>query len=122
MTPPMSAYSIGGGGAHWKNDSQLSVPHSSYSSWRPPADFGATSAGFSWYMIVALGAKNLRSVTVMPRTMPRPGTSLIGRSSRRRGLEHHDGRGGDEQFEERGGQQPFPCETHEVVDAHARQR
>src|SRR3954463_13145885 len=121
-TPPMSMHSIGHACAHWKHVSHLSVPHSSYSSWSRPRYFGATSAGCSGYMIVALGAKNFRSVTVMPRTMPMPGTRLIGPSSRRRGLEHHDGRGGDEQVEERGRQEPFPCEAHQVVDAHARQR
>src|SRR4051812_25963637 len=121
-TPPMSMHSIGHAWAHWKHVSHLSVPHSSYSSCRRPRYLGATSAGSSGYMIVALGAKNLPSVTPMPRTMPMPGMRLIGRSPRLDGLDHDDGGRRDEQVEQRCGQQPFPREAHEVVDAHARQR
>src|SRR4051794_12638019 len=121
-TPPMSMHSIGHACAHWKHVSHLSVPHSSYSSWSRPRYLGATSAGCSGYMIVALGAKNLRRVTPMPRTMPMPGTRLIARSlPSQRGLEHDDRRRGDEQVEQGCGQEPFPREAHEVVDAHARQ-
>ncbi len=74
--PPMSMHSIGQAWAHWKQVSHLSVPYSSYSSWRRPRNLGATSAGCSGQRTVALGAKNRLSVNPMPRTRPMPGIVL----------------------------------------------
>ncbi len=75
----MSMHSIGHACAHWKHVSHLSVPYSSYSSWRRPRNLGATSAGCSGQRTVALGAKNRFRVKVIPRTMPMPGTVLTAR-------------------------------------------
>src|SRR5690242_20193393 len=119
--PPMSMHSIGQALAHWKHVSHLSVPHSSYRSCRRPRNLGATSATCSGYMIVAFGWKNFVSVVPMPRTMPMPGMRLIPRS-RCGCLEDDDRDRRDEQVQQGGGQQPLPCEAHEVVDAHAGQR
>ena len=74
--PPMSMHSMGQAWAHWKQVSHLSVPYSSYRSWRRPRNLGATSAGCSGQRTVALGAKKRLSVNPMPRTRPMPGTVL----------------------------------------------
>src|SRR5690349_17750654 len=118
--PPMSMHSIGQAWAHWKHVSNLSVPYSSYSSWSRPRNLGATSATSSGQRMVALGEKNLRSVRPMPRTRPMPGMAVI--SGSLGGLDHDDRRGGEEQVEQRGGQQPLPGEAHQVVDPHPGQR
>src|SRR3954447_16328302 len=120
-TPPMSMHSIGQACAHWKHVSHFSVPYSSYRSWRRPRNFGATSALTSGYLIVALGWKNRRSVRPMPRTMPMPGTRLIG-SPELQLLDDDDRRRGDEQVEERRGQEPLPREAHQLVDPDAGER
>src|SRR5262245_1578615 len=120
--PPMSMHSIGHAWAHWKHVSHLSVPYSSYRSCSRPRNLGATSATSSGQRIVALGEKNLRSVRLMPRTRPIPGMAVI--SCLRRVDRHGDDDrgGGEEQVEQRGGQQPLPGEAHQVVDPDARQR
>src|SRR6476620_12503016 len=119
--PPMSMHSIGHACAHWKQVSHLGVPYSSYSSWRRPRNLGATSAVTSGYRMVALGAKNRRRVRPMPRTMPMPGTRLIG-SPGCQLLDDDDRRRGDEQVQERRRQEPLPREVHELVDPDPGQR
>src|SRR5512141_1468956 len=115
----MSMHSIGQAWAHWKQVSHLSVPHSSYSSWSRPRNLCGTSRRTSGYLIVTFGSKNRRRVSAMPLTMPRPGIRLIEAASLD---DHHDRRGRDEQVEQRGRQQPFPGEVHELVDPDPRQR
>src|SRR3954453_7107449 len=119
-TPPMSMHSIGQACAHWKHVSHFSVPYSSYRSWRRPRNLGATSALTSGYLIVALGWKNRFRVRPMPRTMPMPGTRLIGSPCDL--LHDDDRRRGDEQVEQGRRQEPLPREAHQLVDADAGQR
>src|SRR6516164_5482514 len=83
-------------------------------------------AGVSGYMTVAFGSKNRRRVTAIPLTMPRPGRAIIGRPSVARAAssldaDHDDRRGGHEEVEEGGRQEPFPGEVHELVDPDAGQ-
>src|SRR5512132_1217455 len=121
----MSMHSMGQAWAHWKHVSHLRPPCSSYSSWRRPRNFVATSAGISGYMIVAFGAKNRRRVSAMPFTMPRPGTTLgrklTSRTSLAEAVDDDDRERGHEQVEQRRRKQPLPGEAHELVDADARQ-
>src|SRR5687767_13829837 len=131
--PPMSMHSIGQAWAHWKQVSHFRPPYSSYRSWSRPRNFAATSAGISGYMTVAFGWKNRRRVKAMPLTSPKPGTRPLIRPTARapegsssgaalQPVDDEDGQRGHEQIQQRGRQQPFPGEAHELVDPDTGQR
>src|SRR5438132_13514583 len=105
-------HSIGQAWAHWKHVSHFSVPYSSYRSWSRPRNLCGTSTRTSGYMTVTFGEKNLRSVRVIPLTTPRPGSRIIGRAASLR-ADHHDGRRGPAQLEERLREQPRTSPAHE---------